>query len=174
MNSIATIFTMDIYRDYIATDRSEHHYVFVGRVTALAAMAIALILAQPFLGGLKSAFQAIQEYTGFVAPGVVAVFLLGFFWKRTNRAGAFALLISSVLLSIGAKLGLPALPFVVRIWVVFLICLVVGVAVSMVTAKPKDDQPVDLGGIQFATKTGFNIAAVLIVLILTAIYAAFW
>lgn len=174
MNSISTIFTMDIYRDYIAKDKTEAHYVMTGRITALVAMLIALVLAQPFLGGMESAFQTIQEYTGFIAPGVVAVFLLGFFWARTNTAGAFALLISSVVLSIAAKLMLPDLPFVLRIWIVFLVCLVVGVVVSLLTPKPKPEQPVDLGGIQFDTKVGFNIAAVLIVLILAAIYVAFW
>lgn len=174
MNSISTIFTMDIYRDYIAKERSESHYVLVGRVTALVAMVIALVLAQPFLGGMESAFQTIQEYTGFIAPGVVAVFLLGFFWTRTNTAGAYALLISSVVLSIAAKLAMPELPFVLRIWIVFLLCLVVGTVVSLLTPKPKPEQPVDLGGIEFQTHAGFNIAGVMIVLILVAIYVAFW
>ncbi len=174
MNSIATIFTMDIYRDYIARGRSETHYVRVGRITALASMVIALVLAQPFLGGMTSAFQTIQEYTGFIAPGIVAVFLLGFFWKRTNKAGAFALLISSVLLSVAAKIALPDLPFVIRIWIVFLICILVGVIVSLATPKPRADQPVDLGGMQFATRTGFNIAGILVIIVLVLIYAAFW
>ncbi len=174
MNSISTIFTMDIYRDYIVKDASERHYVMVGRVTAFVAMLIALVLARPFLGGLESAFQAIQEYTGFIAPGIVAVFLLGFFWKRANKYGAFALLISSAVLSVAAKILLPDLPFVLRIWIVFLICIVVGVLASLLTPKPNEDQPVDVGGISFRTHTGFNIASVLIVLILCAIYVAFW
>lgn len=174
MNSISTIFTMDIYRDYIAKDRTEGHYVLVGRLTALTAMVIALILAKPFLGGMESAFQTIQEYTGFIAPGVVAVFLLGFFWKRANEAGAFAMLIASVVLSVIASIALPELPFVLRIWIVFLTCLVIGAIVSLVTKAPKPEQPVDLGGIEFHTRTGFNIAAVLIVLILAGIYVAYW
>ena len=151
MNSISTIFTMDIYRDYISKGRTEQHYVLIGRVTAFVAMLIALVLAQPFLGGLESAFQTIQEYTGFIAPGVVAVFLLGFFWKRTNRAGAFALLISSIVLNVLAKIGLPDVPFVLRIWVVFLICIVIGVVVSLMTKPPREDQPVDVAGISFDT-----------------------
>ena len=174
MNSISTIFTMDIYRDYMARERSEQHYVTVGRITAGTTMLIALVLAQPFLGGMESAFQTIQEYTGFIAPGIVAVFLLGFFWKRANTSGAFALLISSVVLNLAAKFGLPDVPFVLRIWVVFLICLVIGVIVSLMTAPPKEDQPVDVNGISFATKPGFNIASALIVLILIAIYVAYW
>ncbi|RPG17751.1 MAG: hypothetical protein CBC85_004190 [Hyphomonadaceae bacterium TMED125] len=69
---------------------------------------------------------------------------------------------------------LPDLPFVLRIWIVFLICIVVGVLASLLTPKPNEDQPVDVGGISFRTHTGFNIASVLIVLILCAIYVAFW
>ena len=94
---------MDVYRDYIAEGKGEKHYVMVGRATALAAMAIALVLAQPFLGGMESAFQTIQEYTGFIAPGVVAIFLLGFFYRPANKTGAFAVLISSVVGQPGAQ-----------------------------------------------------------------------
>ncbi|MEO1101429.1 MAG: sodium/solute symporter [Pseudomonadota bacterium] len=174
MNSISTIFTMDVYRDYIAGGRSESHYVFVGRATAFTAMVLALLIAQPFLGGDDSVFQTIQEYTGFVAPGVVAVFLLGFFWKRTNAPGAFALLISSVALNLIAMIALPHIPFVLRIWIVFLICLVVGVVVSLLSAPPREDRPVDVAGISFDTRTGFNISAILIALILVLIYVVFW
>lgn len=174
MNSISTIFTMDIYRDYLAKERSEGHYVLVGRVTAFVAMGIALIVARPLLSGGESIFQMIQEYTGFVAPGIVAVFLLGFFWKRANAAGAFALLISSVALNLGAKVGLPEMPFVLRIWIVFLICMVIGVVVSLLTRKPHEDQPVDIGGIGFSTTRGFNVSATLIALILIAIYVVYW
>ena len=206
INSISTIFTMDIYRDYIVKERSEKHYVMTGRITAAVAMIIALFLAIPFLGGGDSIFQTIQEYTGFVAPGVVAVFLLGFFWKRTNTAGAFALLISSVVLSflffamaspdkVGAAvssgvtgalgpvfnpiLGLVDfnvnnMPFVVRIWFVFLICVLVGMLVSLVTPKPSPEQPVDLGDISFKTSGGFKIAAVVVIAILAGLYVMFW
>lgn len=193
MNSISTIFTMDIYRS-IRPNHPDRHYVTVGRVTAFTAMLIALLLAQPFLGGFESAFQTIQEYTGFVAPGVVAVFLLGLFWKRMNTAGAFALLISSVGLSfffwllanpaavggagagvLGA-LGLEglAMPFVIRIWIVFLACLVIGAVVSLATGKPATDRPIDLSVVRFATGPVFNIAAGLIIFVLVSIYFIFW
>jgi len=174
MNSISTIFTMDIYRDYVSTNRTEAHYVFVGRLTAVAAVAIALLLAQPFLGGMKSAFQTIQEYTGFIAPGVVALFLLGFFWSRANAAGAFALLLSSLVLSVVAKLGLPELPFVLRIWIVFIACLGVGVFVSLMTSPPEAGRPVALTGLNFKTRSGFNLSALVIAAILAGIYAVFW
>jgi SSS family solute:Na+ symporter len=193
MNSISTIFTMDLYRS-VRSDKSETHYVTVGRITAFTAMVFALILAQPFLGGMESAFQTIQEYTGFVAPGVVGIFLLGFFWKRTNTMGAFALLLSSVGLSfifwtmanpaavggMGAGLlsafGLEALdmPFVVRIWIVFMACMAIGVIVSLLTGKPAEDRPVDLSGIRFATEPVFNLAGLAIIAVLIAIYGVFW
>lgn len=174
MNSISTIFTMDIYRDYIAKDKSERHYVTVGRATAFIAMVTALVLAEPFLGGMESAFQTIQEYTGFIAPGVVGVFLLGFFWKRTNTVGAFALLISSIALNFAAKFGLPDIPFILRIWLVFLACMVVGVVASLLTPRPREDRPVATEGIDFATTASFNVSGVLIAAILAAIYLVFW
>ncbi|MEO0549782.1 MAG: sodium/solute symporter [Pseudomonadota bacterium] len=211
INSISTIFTMDIYRDYIALDRNEGHYVMMGRITAASAMAIALVLAIPLLGGGTSIFQAIQEYTGFVAPGIVAVFLLGFFWKRANTQGAFALLISSVILSLcfylaaqapglaeqgieGSRNGLMGgimggvfnpilglvdfnvvnMPFVVRIWFIFLICLVIGVVVSLMTDPPEEGQPVDLSDISFATTTTFKVSAGVAIAILVGLYAIFW
>jgi len=211
INSISTIFTMDIYRDYIAKDRTEGHYVLTGRITAGVAMLIALMIAIPLLGSNESIFQAIQEYTGFVAPGIVAVFVLGFFWKRTNTQGAFALLISSVVLSLlfylsvldpvllaeGVEaprsaaisgimgglfnpiLGLVdfnviSMPFVVRIWFIFLLCLAIGVIVSLLTPKPHPEQPVDLGGINFETTTGFKVSALIIIAILVGVYMIFW
>ncbi len=173
MNSISTIFTMDIYRS-VKPEMSQRHYVGVGRITAFAAMAIALVLARPFIGGFESAFQTVQEYTGFIAPGVVAIFLLGFFWPRATTAGAYAVLLGSVLVSIALKLTLPDMPFVIRIWLVFLTCLGAGVGVSIVTSASAQNQPVVLNDINFATTKTFNIAAVLVTLTLIAIYAVYW
>jgi SSS family solute:Na+ symporter len=174
MNSISTIFTMDVYRDYIAKNKDERHYVNIGRVTAGVAMVIALLLAQPFLGGLDSAFQTIQEYTGFIAPGIVGVFIFGFFWKRANTVGAFALLIASVAFNVAAKFGMPDLPFVLRIWVVFLLCLVVGVVASLLTLPPREDRPIATDGINFGTTMAFNLSALPIVMALIGIYVVFW
>ena len=174
MNSIATIFTMDIYKQYTSADRDEAHYVSVGRIVAFAAMLIALVLARPFLGGMESAFQTIQEYTGFIAPGVVIIFLLGFFDRRANEASAYAVLIGSVVASLALKVSMPDLPFVLRIWLVFLLNVALGVIVSRVTQAPEEGQPVMLGDIQFGTTQGFNVASMAIGLILVLIYAAFW
>jgi SSS family solute:Na+ symporter len=174
MNSISTIFTMDVYRDYIAKDKTEKHYVLVGRIVAFVAMAIALFLAKPFLGGMESAFQTIQEYTGFIAPGVVAIFLLGFFFKRANQAGAFAVLIGSVLANLLLKFSAPELPFVLRIWIVFIATMVLGVVVSLMTKAPSAEKPVALSDIEFNTRKSFNISAIVVTLILVLIYALYW
>lgn len=173
MNSISTIFTMDIYRDFISPGRTEAHYVGVGRLTSAAAISIAVFLAKPFLGGMESAFQAIQEYTGFIAPGIVSVFLLGMFWKGCNARGAFAMLIVSVLANIALKFWSPDLAFVIRIWFVFLSCLAVGYFVSSM-ARAEDARAVDMDGINFSTSRGFNQSAVALTAVLIVIYAYFW
>ena len=173
MNSISTIFTMDIYRDLIAPGRTEAHYVTIGRLTSAIAIVIAVILARPFLGGMESAFQAIQEYTGFIAPGIVSVFLLGMFWKGCNAQGAFAMLTVSVVANIALKFMTPDLAFVIRIWIVFLSCLLVGYVASNLD-KGDDMRAINLGGMNFVTTQGFNRAAVLLTLTLVAIYIYFW
>lgn len=174
MNSIATIFTMDIYRQYTAGNKDEAHFVTVGRVVAFVAMLLALVLARPFLGGMESAFQTIQEYTGFIAPGVVIIFLLGFFDRRANEASAYAVLVGSVVASLVLKMSMPDLPFVLRIWLVFLLNVAFGVVVSRLTRAPEEAQPVVLGDIRFGTTQGFNVASIAICLILVLIYVAFW
>ncbi len=174
VNSISTIFTMDIYRDYIAKNKSETHYVTIGRITAVVAMFIALITAKPLLGNMESAFQAIQEFTGFIAPGIVAVFLMGMFYKRTNSAGAFTMLAVTLIASYGLKMFMPDFPFVNRVWITFLSCLVIGALVSHVTSMPKAAQPVALGDISFKTSRSFNLWTVIIAAILIGLYAIFW
>ena len=165
---------MDIYRDKIVQGRDEKHYVTVGRITAIIAMVVALILAKPLLGDMEGAFQKIQEWTGFVAPGIVAVFLMGMFYKRTNSAGAFAMLFVSVAVSAIFYFAFPDFPFVNRIWVIFLGCLAIGAIVSHVTSMPNVGQAVILGDIDFKTSRGFNLWTLIIAIILIALYAIFW
>lgn len=174
VNSISTIFTMDIYRDYLAKEKTETHYVMIGRITAVVAMVIALLTAKPLLGNMESAFQAIQEFTGFIAPGIVAVFVMGMFYKRTNSSGAFAMLAVTLIASYGLKSFIPDFPFVNRVWITFLACLVIGAVVSQLTAQPKEGQPVKLGDINFKTATSFNIWAVIVAIVLIALYDIFW
>ncbi|MDH3767795.1 MAG: sodium transporter, partial [Gammaproteobacteria bacterium] len=174
MNSIATIFTMDVYED-LRPGRPETQYVAVGRLTALVAGLIALFVAQPLLGNLESAFQFIQKYTGFIAPGIVAVFLLGMFWKRATEYGALAAILGSLAFSILLDQVMPSdFPFVINIVIVFAACILTGVLISVVTPEPAADQPVNLEGIDFSTTTAFKISALIVVLVLAAIYAAYW
>lgn len=173
MNSISTIFTMDIYRSIVA-GRPERHYVTVGRFAAFAAMGVALLLAKPFIGGFESGFQTVQEYSGFIAPGVVAVFLLGFFAKRTNTAGAFAALFASIGVNVALKIGAPDVPFIIRIWLVFMACLLAAIIISRVTPKPSADRPVALVDISFGTRTTFNILAIAVIAVLLGLYIFLW
>ena len=173
MNSISTIFTLDVYRQMRA-DESQQHYVRVGRMTAIAAIFAALLMAQPLQSSFGSAFQVLQEYTGYIAPGVVAVFLTGMFWRRTTNAGAFAMLITSVAANIVFSSFFGGLPFVIRIWVVFLLCLALGAIVSFMTPPPAREKTVDLDDVVFSSAAGFNIAALLIIACLVGLYAVFW
>ncbi|MGB6230293.1 MAG: sodium/solute symporter [Litorimonas sp.] len=174
VNSISTIFTMDVYRSMMKPDETERHYVGVGRTVAVLSMIIAVFAARPFLGGFDSAFQTVQEYTGFIAPGVVAVFLLGMFYARANSAGAFAALIASVLVSVIFKFAFPDFAFVNRIWVIFLLCMGLGIAVSHLTTAPAMARLVPLSQIDFRTRPSFNITSIAIIVILVALYAVFW
>ncbi|WP_284124993.1 sodium:solute symporter family transporter [Parerythrobacter aestuarii] len=173
MNSISTIFTMDLYRA-AKPDKPEKHYVMVGRVAAFAAMGLALLLARPFIGGFESGFQTVQEYTGFIAPGVVVVFLLGFFDKRSNTAGAFTALLGSLVINVALKFGMPDVPFIIRIWGVFLVALVAAAVVSRLTAPPEEERTVKLGDIAFATTMLFNTLALLVVAMLLGLYIWLW
>src|SRR5690606_14373517 len=86
-NSISTIFSLDIFRHFFQKDASERKLIRVGRVSIIVSMVIASLIA-PALSTLDQAFQFIQEYVGFIAPGVLAIFLLGLLWKRITTAAA--------------------------------------------------------------------------------------
>ena len=174
MNSISTIFTMDLYKHLGNHDKSERHLVTVGRITSFSALVIALIVARPLLGQFDQAFQYIQEFTGFFTPGVVALFLLGFFWNRTTANGALGTAIASAVLSIGFKLWWPGLPFIDRVGLVFLLCIAVGVGISWLQGSAKQANAIDYGEIDTSTSTGFNISALVVILMLVALYAAWW
>ena len=174
VNSISTIFTMDVYKSMMKPNESETHYVGVGRLVAAAAMVIAVIAAQPFLGGFESAFQTVQEYTGFIAPGVVAVFLLGMFFPKTNSTGAFTALIVSVVVSLVFKFAMPEFSFVNRIWVVFLLCMVTALIASSASTAPAKERLLALGDVNFKTSSSFNLWTVIVGVALVALYAIFW
>lgn len=173
INSIATIFTLDIYAK-ARTDASEHHLVTVGRLAAVIAVIIGVIAAKPLLGGADQVFQLIQEYTGFFTPGIVVIFMLGLFWKRATTASALVATAGSVILSIALKLGMPDLPFMNRVGLVFLLALGAAVLVSLVAPQKKAVNVVTLEGVSYKTTNGFNIAGLGVILILVALYATWW
>jgi len=175
-NSVSTIFTMDVYAHY-KKDRSQTHYVAVGRIASIVSLIIAMICARPLLGEFDQAFQYIQEFTGFFTPGIVVIFLLGMFWKTMNANGAIVAAIGSAVLSFVFKLTYSEIPFMDRVGIVFILCLILAVVVSYATNKPKVDEDngvVSLDEVNFKTTPSFNILAVTIVIILTAFYSAWW
>ena len=134
LNSTSTIFTLDIYKGQINKNASEKQLVKVGRITALVALVIAIVAAKPLLGGLDQAFQYIQEYTGFIYPGVVVVFGMGLLWKRaTNRAALWTTIIT-LPVGILMKIALPELPFIIRMGYV---CMVLITAAIILTLTDK-------------------------------------
>ena len=174
VNSISTIFTMDIYKSMMKPNETETHYVGVGRLVAAAAMVIAVIAAKPFLGGFESAFQTVQEYTGFIAPGVVAVFLLGMFFPKTNSTGAFTALIVSVVVSLVFKFAMPDFSFVNRIWIVFLLCMATAMMASAMSTAPAKERLLAIGDVNFKTSASFNLWTAIIAVVLIGLYAFFW
>lgn len=172
-NSISTIFTMDIYAK-IKPQYSDHHYVLVGRLTALVSLVIAMVVAEPLLGKFEQAFQYIQEFTGFFTPGIVVIFVMGMFWRRTSANGALAAAFGSALLSFVLMKLWPTLPFMDRVGLVFLMCMGLCIVVSLFDNSKVRNESVELDSISFETARSFNIAGVGVVIILTALYATWW
>ena len=173
VNSISTIFTMDIYSSFVAEDR-RRDLVVIGRTVAASAMVLAMICAKPLLGNFDQAFQYIQEFTGFFTPGIVVIFLLGMFWKKTTSLGALAAAVGSAALSFAFKMLWPELPFIDRVGVVFLLCTVLAIVISMLQGNKDQPDAIDLADIDFSTTRGFNVAGVAVALILAALYATWW
>lgn len=131
LNSTSTIFTMDIYKTLIKKSATEKELVKTGRITALVALVVAAVAAKPILGGMDQAFQYIQEFTGFIYPGVVVVFGMGLLWKRaTNRAGLWTTIIT-IPVGIIMKFALPDLPFIERMGYVCMILIAAAVVLTL-------------------------------------------
>jgi SSS family solute:Na+ symporter len=173
-NSISTIFTMDIYRKIINTEASETRLVFIGRITAFIALIIGILLAKPLVGKSEQAFQFIQEFTGFFTPGIVVIFLFGFFWKKANGNSAIVAAVGSVLLSWMLKIMMPEVPFMDRVGIVFISCCVLAALTAIATGNKEQPNAIDVKDVSFNTTQGFNVAALGVVVILIAIYATWW
>lgn len=196
INSIATIFTLDLYakmkgvesraldagKDADLSAVHEKQLVRVGRIAAVVSTIAAILTARPLLGSLDQAFQYIQEFSGFVTPGITVIFLLGLFWPRATELGALVGAVASVVLSFvfwfpadwGGVDALNAVPFMNRMMIVFFASLALAVIVSLARPARADSNRITMQGVSFGTTTSFNIASVIIVLILIALYVTWW
>ncbi|MEZ5759440.1 MAG: sodium/sugar symporter [Emcibacteraceae bacterium] len=171
-NSISTIFTMDIY-SYYKPGKTQHHYVKVGRIVSFSSLIIAMICAKPLLGNFDQAFQYIQEFTSFFTPGIVIIFFLGMFWSRMTPTAALAAAIGSFVTSLGFKIFWPSLPFLDRMNFIFVICLALAVGTSLLV-KEESVHVHKIEKADFHTTTGYNLVALAIFMVLTAIYYTWW
>jgi SSS family solute:Na+ symporter len=187
LNSTATIFTMDIYKPYINKLASEKRLVNVGRITGLVALIVAGIIA-PMLGNLPQAFQYIQEYTGIVSPGILAIFMLGLFWRKTTNKAAVWGAISAVPVALFFKAGskawfshtslenfFPNLPWMDQMAYTFILVSLIIAVVSLVDGKGKmNSKGIQLTTKIFKTERSFDIGAIIIIAIVTLLYLFFW
>ena len=184
LNSTSTIFTMDIYKQYIRPNANDKETVNTGRISAAVALLVAGIMA-PLLGGIDQAFQFIQEYTGVVSPGILAVFMLGLFWKKTTNKGAIIGTLSSIPIAMYFKVApkgwsnnsffLNDIPFLDQMGYTALITTVVIVIASHIQNRGKKDiKGIEISKETFKTSPLFNVISFAIMLILTALYAIFW
>jgi SSS family solute:Na+ symporter len=199
-NSIATIFTLDIYKKRINPEANEKKQVWIGRATIIISMLLAVIIA-PFLGiDKKGGFEFIQEYTGFVSPGIFAMFILGFFWKKTTSNAALFATIGGFALSVFFKIMpkwinlewlspmgfskqvlqkdgslIYEIPFLDRMGFVFLFA-VIGMYIISVLENKRGVVPngLEVDSKMFRTDAKFAAGALIIVGIITALYTVYW
>ena len=194
-NSISTIFTLDVYKKYINREAPEKKLVWIGRITILAALFVSILLTwKDALGiGGEGGFTFIQKYTGFISPGIFAIFILGFFWKRTTGAAAVAGVIVGFMLSILFNVfaprwfgpdtlfytayknsdGVYEIPFHICMGLAFGFTIVLMVAMSL--AGPKINPKafvLDKG--MFKVSPGTLAMIVITLLIISLLYVRFW
>jgi SSS family solute:Na+ symporter len=183
LNSTSTIFTMDIYKQYLRPHAGDKETVNMGRISAAIALLIAGVMA-PLLGSIDQAFQFIQEYTGIVSPGILAVFILGLFWKKTTNKAAIIGALTSIPIAMYFKvapkgwLNSPLfidVPFLDQMAYTSLLTMLVIVLVSYFQLKGNDDEKaINISKETFITSPVFNISSFAIILTLVALYSFFW
>ncbi len=174
LNSTSTIFTMDIYRQHIDKNASDRKLVTAGRLSAAVALVVACLLA-PLMASFDQMFQYIQEYTGIVSPGILAVFIMGLFWKKTTNRGAITGVLASIPVALLLKFLPIDMPFLDQMMYTFIITVVVIALVSLTTCKGDDDgKALRLTSDVFRTDRVFNICAYTICIILAVIYVFLW
>jgi SSS family solute:Na+ symporter len=148
--------------------------VAVGRITAAAALVIAGCAA-PLLGNVPQMFQYIQEYTGLVSPGVLAVFLMGLFWKKSTSKAAIIGVIASIPVALLLKTPAVDLPWMDQMFYTLLITMLIIALVSLTSSEAEDDsKAIHLTAATFRTSSVFNLCAYGIILMLVVLYALFW
>ena len=198
VNSISTIYTLDIHKKYFNKEGSEKSQVYTGRIAVVAAMILAVIFTWDDLLGIggKGGFTFIQQYTGYISPGVFAMFILGMFWKRTTGAAAIAGLLTGFGLSILFNEFAPQLfgndtflytayhtlkngkdvfviPFHICMGLSFMFTMIVMVSMSM--AGPKiNPKAFELDKEMFKLKPQTTAMIVVILLVIFALYVKFW
>jgi SSS family solute:Na+ symporter len=199
-NSIATIFTLDIYKKVMNKNATEGNLVNIGKISVIVAMLMAVVLSlalgDALMGEGKQGFQYIQEYTGFVSPGIFAMFILGFFWKKTtSNAALFATIggfVASVIFkflpqwvdlaplheygwSIANAQGVYEIPFMDRMLMVFLIAIIGMYFISMYDAKKGIvAKGLEIDASMFKVSKSFAVGSLLVLAMLVALYAAYW
>ena len=182
LNSTSTIFTMDIYKSHFNKNASDAQMVSVGRITAVVALIIAIIIA-PQLGSLGQVFIFIQEYTGVVSPGILAVFLMGLFYKKATNNGAIWGAILSIPIAMYFKVApkgwsdasiFVELPFMHQMGYTCIATLAIIALISYMDGNQDDPKGINLTKKLFATNKTFNIGAFSVLLITAFLYAMFW
>jgi SSS family solute:Na+ symporter len=183
LNSTSTIFTMDIYRPYINKTATDKQTVTVGRLSGLVALIIAMFIA-PMLSNLGQAFQFIQEYTGVVSPGILAVFITGLFWRRATNNAAIWGVILSIPIAMYFKVApngwsdsaiFVTLPFMHQMMITALTSMAIIMIISHLEGKGKiNEKGIEMTPGIFHTSPAFNIGAIIIMLVCAALYALFW
>ena len=160
VNSTSTIFTIDINKNYINKNAPDKQLVFVGRIVALISLVIATIVA-PQLKTLDQAYQYIQEYTGYIYPGVFLIFFCGLFWRQATANAALWIALLTIPLGIFFKVANPELPFILRIGYVFIILSVVMVGLSLFDKSHRiENQLTDQISKNKAVKMGWMIIGI--------------
>jgi SSS family solute:Na+ symporter len=199
-NSIATIFTLDVYKKVLNVNASEKKMVAVGKITVVVAMLLGILIA-PHLGiDKKGGFQFIQEYTGFVSPGIFAMFILGFFWKKTTSNAALFATIGGFAASVFLKFlptftnlqglaqfgfsavstdpkdnGAYVIPFLDRMGFVFVFCIVGMVLISLIEGHGRTNpKGLEIDSSMFRPNRSFAIGSALVLIIITGLYTIFW
>ena len=173
-NSISTIYVLDIHQKFFNKNLTEKQTVWTGRVVIVIAFIIALIVS-PLLANFGQAFEYIQVYTGYISPGILSIFLLGFFWKKATANGALAAAVLSIALSAVIENLYPAFPFLNRMGVVFWICSAVHVAISLAQSKGQNQENAfEVRPEWFRVTPSFRMGAIAVVVTFSLIYWIFW